>query len=158
VYSVRLRTRRLVSAFTSRPPSEAGDRREQVSTRRIRGPAELGLRRRATSMLFRNERGNTLDAPGTHADVGRPQRCFVSGCGRQGGPSGFPGCIARSEPCCDAKPIGMFCVPMVPGVSCLAGSVGIESWRQRRGRVSAGPHIGRAFRAADQKRWLFRFR
>jgi hypothetical protein len=32
----------MVSAFTSRPPSEAGDRRERVSARRIRGPVEFG--------------------------------------------------------------------------------------------------------------------
>lgn len=107
----------------------------------------------SVSMLFRSEGGNTLEAPGAHADVGRLQRCFARGRGRQGGPSGFLGCIARSEPCCDAKPIGMLCVPMVPGVSCLAGSVGIAPWRQRRGRVPAGPRIGRAFRAADQRRW-----
>jgi hypothetical protein len=68
---------------------------------------------------------------------------------------GFPGASPEAHWCCDAKPIGTLCVPKVPGVSCLAGSVGIAPWRQRRGRVPAEPHIGRAFRAADQRRWLF---
>jgi len=62
VSSLRLRTRRLASAFTSRPPSGAGDRRERVSTRRSRGPAQPGFRRRAvaccsaTSVVTRSAR------------------------------------------------------------------------------------------------------
>jgi len=103
------------------------------------------FRRRAVSMLFRNKRGNTFVAPGVHAEVGYSQQRYARGSGRHGDFSGSSWCIVGSQPCCDAKPIGTFCVPKVSGVSCLAGSVGIASWRKRCGRVPARPHIGRAF-------------
>lgn len=83
-------------------------------------------------MLVRIGRGNTLDAPGIYADVGRYLAMFRAGLRAPRRPFGVSK-VHRPKSCCGAKPIGTFCVPMVPGVSCLAGSVGIY----RGGNVTA---------------------
>lgn len=97
VSSLQLQSAGMASAFTSRPPGGAGDRRERASARRNRDLATPGLRRSAASMLVRRGRGNMPKAPRVHNGIGRFQRSHARlGSGRRRDPSGSSRCIARS--------------------------------------------------------------
>ena len=97
VSSLQLQSAGMASAFTSKPPGGAGDRRERASARRNRDLAPPGLRRSAASMLVRRRRGNMPKAPRVYNGVGRFQRSRARpGCGRRRDPSGSSRCIARS--------------------------------------------------------------
>jgi hypothetical protein len=147
-------TRRVVSALASRPPSKAGDRRERVSACTIRGLAALGsVAERSVCCSAKGVATRPMHRESAPAlDVLSIATCEVAGAEET--LRGFLGASSEANRVAMRSPCGTFCVPMVPGVSCLAGSVVIAPWRRRRGRVPAEPHIGRAFRAANQRRWL----
>jgi hypothetical protein len=148
-------TRRVVSALASRPPGEVGDRRERVSARTIRDPAELGtVAERSVCCSAKGVATRPMHRESAPAlGVLSIATCGVAGAGEA--LRGFLGASSGVNRVAMRNPFGTFPRSEGTRVSCLAGSVGIAPWRQRRGRVPAEPHNGRAFRAADQRRWLF---
>jgi hypothetical protein len=149
-------TRRVVSALASRPPSKAGDRRERVSARAIRGSAAFGsVAERSVCCSAKGVATRPMHRESTPAlDVLSIAACGVAGA--EGALRGFLGASSEANRVAMRSPFGTF--PRSEGTwSLLSGRVGGDRAvaATSRSGSSRTPHRPGIFRAADQRRWLF---